>query len=30
MWGAWDDDEDVAFIETSVKETRKRSVARAH
>jgi predicted CopG family antitoxin len=28
LWGAWDDGEDVAFIETSVKETRKRSVVR--
>ena len=28
LWGAWVDGEDVAFIETSVKETRKRSVVR--
>ncbi len=29
LWGAWgDDDEEVAFIETSVKETRKKSVIR--
>jgi len=28
LWGAWGDDEEVAFIETSVKETRKRSVMR--
>ena len=28
LWGAWGDDEQVTFIETSVKETRKRSVMR--
>ena len=28
LWGAWGDDEDVTFIETSVKEIRKRSVIR--
>jgi len=28
LWGAWGDDEEVTFIETSVKETRKRSVMR--
>ncbi len=28
LWGAWGDDEEVAFIETSVKETRKRNVTR--
>jgi predicted CopG family antitoxin len=28
LWGAWGDDEEVTFIETSVKETRKRSVTR--
>ncbi len=28
LWGAWADGEDVAFIETSVKKTRKRSVVR--
>jgi predicted CopG family antitoxin len=28
LWGAWGDDEEVVFIETSVKETRKRSVMR--
>ena len=28
LWGAWGDDEEVAFIETSVKEARKRSVIR--
>ncbi len=28
LWGAWGDGEEVAFIETSVKETRKRSVIR--
>ncbi len=28
MWGTWADGEDVAFIETRVKETRKRSVVR--
>jgi predicted CopG family antitoxin len=28
LWGAWGDGEEVTFIETSVKETRKRSVMR--
>ncbi|HEX9429704.1 MAG TPA: antitoxin VapB family protein [Candidatus Bathyarchaeia archaeon] len=28
LWGAWRDDEEVAFIEASVKETRKKSVIR--
>ncbi len=28
LWGTWADGEDVAFIETRVKETRKRSVVR--
>ncbi len=28
LWGAWGDDAEVAFIETSVKESRKRSVIR--
>ena len=28
LWGAWGDDQDVTFIETSVKEARKRSVIR--
>ncbi len=28
LWGAWGDDEEVTLIETSVKETRKRSVIR--
>ena len=28
LWGAWGDDKEVTFIETSVKETRKRSVMR--
>ena len=28
LWGAWGDDEEVTFIEASVKETRKRSVMR--
>ena len=28
LWGAWGDDEEVTFIETSVKEMRKRSVMR--
>ncbi len=28
LWGAWGDDEEVTFIETSVKETRKKSVIR--
>jgi predicted CopG family antitoxin len=28
LWGAWGDSAEVAFIETSVKETRKRSVIR--
>ena len=28
LWGAWADDEESAFIETSVKEMRKRSVMR--
>ena len=28
LWGAWGDGEDIAFIETSVKDMRKRSVVR--
>ena len=28
LWGAWEDDEEVRFIETSVKEMRKKSVIR--
>ena len=29
LWGAWEDDEEVTLIETSVKEMRKKSVIRS-